>query len=405
MDTRAQLRKYKIQINELSDVWQASRQREINIHKAEMERIAAKTAEFRESCQLESETLLAQKLVILDEISVEQSKLDKVGDALNQLHNTKFKLRQEVLLQIQAENRAKKDIKRNRAVFDKQLQDLQTQIDMHQKQIDNYEIARRHINEDFYNWRDECAEIRQKISELTPNDKKSAILNAYLNELATDIRANTDPRYNQLDAEKTMAQSAIEHLGYQYNKMQTYMNSFNETLVSQGEQVMSSYLRDASAEIPRLKSEQKELREKIGRMWEQIAGIEQQITELGTMDIPAELKEQTERAEQRLRISGERATSEYEPLINKLREKVSCLELELLQQQHTPQQVITNIQQETINPESSQPSGNSVDGSDTGTESGAPNHLAQLGQEIDFTGKSRKEIEKLKKQQRQLVEN
>ena len=162
MDIRAQLRKYKIQINELMDVWQTARQRELNIHKAETERIAAKTAEFRECCSIEAAELQSRKMVILEEISMEQSKLNNIGASLSQLHNTKFKLRQEVLIQIHAENQAKKDTKRNRAVFEKQLADIQLQINQQQKIVDGYENARRQINEDFYNWREECSETRPR---------------------------------------------------------------------------------------------------------------------------------------------------------------------------------------------------------------------------------------------------
>jgi chromosome segregation ATPase len=384
MNTRDQIRKYKIQINELLNVWQTSRQREINIHKAELDRIAAKTLEFRECCSIDAENLRTQKMAILDEITIAQAKLDNIVAALAQLHNTKFKLRQEVLLQIHAENRVKKDIKRNRLVFEKQLADLQSQIHNHQNTIDNYETNKRHINEDFYNWRNECAETQQKILELDPSDKKAKILKTYLAELELDTRANPETRYALLDEQKTQCYSLIEQLGYQYNKLHTYMNNINETLVSQGEQVMSSYLRDASAEIPRLKTEQKELTEKIDSLWKRITEIEQQITELGNKDIPDELKEQTDRAEQRLRISGERLASEYEPIINKLRAQVSILEQELINTVLQPE-LTNNI----ILNQGNQPRDTLLLETDDITE-----------QVIDLPGKTRKEIERLKKQQR-----
>ena len=384
MDTRAQLRKYKIQLHELLTTWQTTRQREINIHKAEIERISIKTADFRDSCSKEAEELQAQKMAILEEISVEQTKLNKIAAELGQLNNTKFKLRQEVLLQIQAENRAKKDMKRNREIFEKQLNDLKTQIAQQQTIINNYEIARRQINEDFYNWRDECAETNQKISELDPNSKKANILQTYLNELSNDMRATPEVRYKLLDEAQIKARANIEQLDYQYNKLQSYMAVFKDNLISQGEQIMSSYLTAASAEIPRLKNCQKELTELITVLGQRVSDLENQIGELGIREIPCELKEQTERAEKRLQISGERLASEYEPLVNKLREQINNLEQLLMLE--TPQQEEPNI--------------NSAELTQNNIEYDPKLIVNDSVDPIDFSGKSRKEIERLKKQNR-----
>ncbi len=46
-----QLKKYKIQLNELIITRDANIQREKNIHKAELERIAIISSEFKEECK------------------------------------------------------------------------------------------------------------------------------------------------------------------------------------------------------------------------------------------------------------------------------------------------------------------------------------------------------------------
>lgn len=384
MNTRAQLKKIKIQLHELLTTWNTTRQREINIHKAEIERIAIKTADFREWCAEEAKELQAQKMVILEEISTEQTKINKIAAELGQFNNTKFKLRQEVLLQIHSQNRAKKDMKRNREIFEKQLNDIKTQITQQQGVINNFETARRQINEDFYNWRDECAETNQKISELDPISKKADILRTYLNELSNDLRATPEVRYNLLDETQIKARADIEQLNYQYNKLQNYMAVFKDNLISQGEQVMSSYLTDASAEIPRLKNCQKELTEKISVLGQKVSGLEMKINELGSREIPVELKEQACRAEQRLQISGERLASEYEPLVNKLREQINNLEQQLMLDQQ-PQEIAN-----TINNELPQ----------RHIEYEPILVIKDKLEPADLSGKSRKEIERLKKQNR-----
>jgi hypothetical protein len=399
MDTKNQIRKYKIQLNELRQVHAAAFQREKNIHTAETERIAIKKQEFREECHAKSESIKKDQIKLLEDLAQQQSELLRVDQELGELQGNKFKLREEVLRRIHAENRAKKDVRRNRQVFDKQLADVKSQIAEHQSVITGYDTSRRHINEDYYNWRAERDETAQRISGLTDGDKKRVILEEYLKELENDSRSNPEQRYIDLDTQKQQAAHEIEHLEYQYNKLHTYMNKYNLTHGHQ-ELVISSYLRDTNARLPVLKGRRRELIDLITISQSKVREYDDLIQAQLVMNFPDELQVQEDRAHQRLTISAQRTESEYNPLIDRLVQQITDLELQLL----------LSIEQ-TSPPHSSNPA--------TGIQSYseqqpvASEQVTSISHDmnsngnpvpVDYAGKSRKEIERLKKQQALLVQ-
>ena len=397
MDIKSQIRKYKIQKNELTELWNVGKLREVNIHQAEMDRITIKTQEFKEECQIQEDLIRKEQINKLEKLSELQAEFEKIGKTLSEINGNKFKLREYSLAQIQADNRVKKDIRRNRDIYTRQLNDIQAEINKHQEMCNKKDDYKRQINEDFYNWRNECSETHEKMSELQPNDRKYKILADYLNELSIDTRGRPDDRITELDAKCRLAEQQIQHLGYQYSKLQTYMETFGNT-IGQTQLVMSAYLQNASEQIPILKSKQRELSEVITSYQSMINDCDIKIKELGEKDIPLELKEQTQRAKDRLRISHQRLDAEYEPLVNNLQTKIISLEQQLLQEHH-----LTQLEQLQIN---------SIDGNNapinntiyqTNTDGVTSNEtisqtISNTSSQPDFTGKSRKEIERIKKE-------
>lgn len=397
MDLKNQIRKYKIQKNELTELWNSGKLREVNIHKAEMERIAAKTLEFKEECQAQAELIKEEQMKKLEKLSEQQSELDKIGKKLAEINGNKFKLREYSLAQIQADNRVKKDIKRNREIYTRQLNDIQQEINKNQEFCNKRENYRRQINEDFYNWKNECAETRAKMDELQPHDRKYKILADYLSELNIDPRREPDVKYAELDVKCRHAEEQIQQLRYQYNKLQTYMETFGNT-VGQTQLVMSAYLQNAGEQIPILKSKQRELIEVIASYQSMINECDVQIAELGTKDIPVELKEQTQRATDRLRISHQRLDSEYDPLVNNLQAKIFSLEQQLLQELQLPQHEQPQIMSEEDSKEPVGDTNNQPNTSNMEEQHKEGQVITNLGSQQDFTGKSRKEIERIKKE-------
>lgn len=401
MDIKSQIRKYKIQKNELTELWNSGKLREVNIHKAEMDRIATKTQEFKEDCQFQAELIKEDQIKKLETLSDHQTEFEKIGKKLAEINGNKFKLRAYSLAQIQANNQVKKDIRRNREIYQRQLNDIQQEINKHQELYNKRADYRRQINEDFYNWRNECNETREKMAELQPNDRKYKILADYLNELDVDTRSDTETRLAELDVKCQQAEQQIQQLGYQYNKLQTYMETFGNT-IGQTQLVMSAYLQNASEQIPVLKSTQRELSEVIQSYQSMINDCDVKITELGQKDIPPELKEQTQRAKDRLRISHQRLDSEYEPLVNNLHAKIINLEHQLLLE--SPNQELTQINNisvdgnnKQINNTATTEDSNIADIQDAARQDTARQTMSNINQP-DFTGKSRKEIERLKKE-------
>jgi hypothetical protein len=390
MDIKNQIKKYKIQLNELRQAQESAFQREKNIHTAETERIVVKKQEFREECHAKAESISQEQMRVMEDLVQQQSELHGIDQELGELQGNKFKLREEVLRRIHAENRAKKDVRRNRQVFDKQLADIQEQIAAHRLIITGYDTARRQINEDYYNWKAECDDTSQRISGLTDGDKKRTILSDYLKELETDARSNPEQRYIDLDTRKQQAAHEIEHLGYQYNKLQTYMSKYNTTPGHQ-EMVISSYLRDTNARLPVLKGRRRELSDSIILIQSKIREYDALVQAQLVMDFPDEIHLQETRAHQRLAISSQRTESEYKPLIDRLVQQIYDLEVQLLAStEHSKPELITNsisgIQTQPVQQQIAQ---------DPNTSRPPESKLVQP----DFAGKSRKEIERLKKQQ------
>ena len=396
MDIKNQIRKYKIQLNELRQVQAAAFQREKNIHTAETERIVVKKQEFREECHIKAESISQEQMRVLEDLAQQQTELLKVDQELGELHGNKFKLREEVLRRIHAENRAKKDMRRNRQVFDKQLADIQSQIAAQRLIITGYDTSRRHINEVYYNWKAECDDTSQRISGLADGDKKRTILFDYLKELEADARSNPEQRYIDLDTRKLQAAHEIEHLGYQYNKLHTYMNKYNTTPGHQ-ELVISSYLRDTNARLPVLKGRRRELSDSITLIQSKIREYDELVQAQLAMDFPNELQVQEGRAHQRLAISSQRTEAEYKPLIDKLVQQIYDLEAQLLAsiENSKPELIANSISGIQIQPIQQQIA------QDPNTSSIPESKLVQP----DFAGKSRKEIERLKKQQALQVEH
>jgi hypothetical protein len=109
------------------------------------------------------------------------------------------------------------------------------------------------------------------------------------------------------------------------------------------------------------------------------------------MDFPDEIHLQETRAHQRLAISSQRTESEYKPLIDRLVQQIYDLEVQLLANtEHSKPELITNsisgIQTQPVQQQIAQ---------DPNTSRPPESKLVQP----DFAGKSRKEIERLKKQQ------
>lgn len=396
MDIKNQIRKYKIQLNELRQAQESAFQREKNIHTAETERIVVKKQEFREECHIKAESIRQEQMRVLEDLAQQQTELLKVDQELGELHGNKFKLREEVLRRIHAENRAKKDVRRNRQVFDKQLADIQSQIAAQRLIITGYDTSRRHINEDYYNWKAECDDTSQRISGLADGDKKRTILFDYLKELEVDARSNPEQRYIDLDTRKLQAAHEIEHLGYQYNKLHTYMNKYNTTPGHQ-ELVISSYLRDTNARLPVLKGRRRELSDSITLIQSKIREYDELVQAQLAMDFPDELQVQEGRAHQRLAISSQRTEAEYKPLIDKLVQQIYDLEAQLLAsiENSKPELIANSISGIQIQPIQQQIA------QDPNTSSIPESKLVQP----DFAGKSRKEIERLKKQQALQVEH
>ena len=401
MDIKSQIRKYKIQKNELTELWNSGKLREVNIHKAEMDRIATKTQEFKEDCQFQAELIREDQIKKLETLSDNQTEFEKIGKKLAEINGNKFKLRAYSLAQIQADNQVKKDIRRNREIYQRQLNDIQQEINKHLDLCNKRADYRRQINEDFYNWRNECNEIREKMAELKPDDRKYKILADYLNELDVDTRSDTETRLAELDVKCQQAEQQIQQLGYQYSKLQTYMETFGNT-IGQTQLVMSAYLQNASEQIPVLKSTQRELSEVIQSYQSMINDCDVKITELGQKDIPPELKEQTQRAKDRLRISHQRLDSEYEPLVNNLHAKIINLEHQLLLE--SPNQELTQINNISVDSNNKQINNTATtedsyiaDIQDAARQDTARQTMSNINQP-DFTGKSRKEIERLKKE-------
>ncbi len=380
MDTKQQIKKYKIQLHELRTALSMAIEREQQIFNAEKHRIALKTDEFRDECMTKSNLIKQDQLKAMEKLAEYTTELDRINRELQELQGHKFKLRHEVLNRIHAENRAKKDVRKNREVFNKQLAEIKSQISQHTIFISKYEDTRRQINEDYYNWRDEQADTKTKIAALQDGDKKKAILQKYLDELTQDDRAHPENRYNKLDQDIKQTHREIEHLGYQYTKLENYMKTFTESAPTHQELAISSYLRESGARIPVLKAKQCELQNLINDTKAAINNFDAQMIELANAPIPKELEEQTIRAHQRLEISGQRSHSEYDPLITNLSDKILSLENQLaLELDSTPRIVTEHVQPSTV------------------TQQVAPN--PGTTQVSDFTGKSRKEIERLKKQQ------
>jgi hypothetical protein len=395
MDTNSitqQIKKYKIQLHELRNALNIAIEREQRIFDAEQHRIVSKTQEFKDDCIATSSMIKQEQMQVMETLAAHTAELDKINSELSELQGHKFKLRHEVLNKIHAENRAKKDVRKNREVFNKQLTDIKAQISSHTTFVNNYETMRRQINEDYYNWKTERDETTAKIAILFEGDRKKDILQKYLDELCNDTRALPENRYYQLDLEITQTRREIEHLGYQYAKLENYMKTFTESAPAQQELAISSYLRDAGARLPVLKNKQRELEKIIIDTHIAINNFDTQMTDLANAPIPTELVEQTARAYQRLEISGQRAHSEYDPLISALTGKILALDNQLaaeleanqLSPQITISRVDTSLQDKQITNTTSAP---------TNISSAPP----ALG--IDVTGKSRKEIERLKKQQ------
>jgi K+/H+ antiporter YhaU regulatory subunit KhtT len=394
MDIKSQIRKYKIQKNELLELWNTGKLREINIHQAEMDRIAIKTQDFKDECQQQAELIRAEQIGKLEKLTEYQKELQKISDKLAEINSNKFKLRAYSLAQIHADNQVKKDIKRNREIYLKQLNNIQQEISKYQGICNKQSDTRRQINEDFYNWRNECNETREKMVELNTDDRKYKILADYLNELNVDERRHPETRLADLDAKCRQAEQQIQQLSYQYNKLQTYMATFGNT-VGQTQIVMSTYLKDAAEQIPMLKSKQRELAEIIQSYQTIINEHDVKIAELGQKDLPPELNEQTQRAKDRLRISHNRLDNEYEPLVHNLQTKISVLEQQLLLEPTNSELTRSNttmVEEHAINTADS----NVPTAQDTGGQSNAI--ILNIGNQLDFTGKSRKEIERLKKE-------
>ena len=387
MDTNSikqQIKKYKIQLHELRTALNMALEREQHIFNAEQLRILCKTQEFKDDCIAKSNMIRQEQMQAMENLAVHTAELDKINSELSELHGHKFKLRYEVLNKIHAENRAKKDVRRNREVFNKQLADITAQISGHTTFNNNYETMRRQINEDYYNWKAERDETTARIATMLGGDRKKDILQKYLDELCNDTRAQPENRYAKLDQEIAHTRREIEHLGYQYTKLENYMKTFTDSAPAQQELAISSYLRDTGARLPVLKSKQRELEKIIVDTRTTINDFDTQMTDLASAPIPAELVEQTARAHQRLEISGQRTHNEYDPLINTLTGTILDLDNQLAAELEATQittqislttpRVDTFVQDKQITNTISTPA-------------------------IDFTGRSRKEIERLKKQQ------
>lgn len=380
MDTKQQIKKYKIQLHELRTALNMAIEREQQIFNAEKQRIALKTEEFRNECITKSNLIKQEEMQVMEKLAEYTTELDRINKELQELHGHKFKLRHEVLNKIHAENRAKKDVRKNREVFNKQLAEIKSQIGQHTLFISKYDDTRRQINEDYYNWRDEQADTKTRISALQDGDKKKEILQKYLDELTHDDRAHPEKRYAKLEQDITQTHREIEHLGYQYTKLENYMKTFTESAPAQQELAISSYLRESGARIPVLKNKQCELQNLIRDTTAAINNFDAQMIDLANAPIPKELEDQTSRAHQRLEISGQRSHSEYDPLIRNLTDKILSLENQfVIELESTPRIETEHVQPSTV------------------TQHVVPS--SRITQVSDFTGKSRKEIERLKKQQ------
>ena len=241
--------------------------------------------------------------------------------------------------------------------------------------INNYDTTRRQINEDFYNWRAEKEEITDKLTALSCTDKKYKILVDYLSELENDTRAQPDKRYTDLDQQIRDAKHKILGLDYQISKIKRYMKTFSESAEPQ-ELIVSSYLRDTKAKLPELKQQQSELVSTNTRLKNQISELDDLINIELTKDLPVELVEQTNRANMRIEIATNRINSEYDSLIQGLRTQINVLETELSKAEDMSNNILV----------SDKPG--CADISNTITDK----------QEVDLSNKSRKEIERLKKQ-------
>jgi chromosome segregation ATPase len=392
---RQQLKKYKIQLHELQTALDASLDREKQIFAAEQQRIEYKTQEFREECAARSNIIKQDQMQFMETLETYKAQLANINQELADLQGHKFKLRYEVLNKIHAENRAKKDVRRNREVFEKQLTDLNTQITTKQAYIDNYETNRRQINEDYYNWKAECEETAARINTLLDTgDKKRMILQTYLDELASDSRAAPEPRYEQLDQDMAKMKKEIEQLGYQYAKLQNYMKTFTESIPAQKELAISTYLKDANARLPVLNTQKRQIETQIKDTQTQISMMDTQIQDLANAPIPPELVEQTARSHQRLEISAQRSHSEYDPLITGLKAKILNLDDQLSAELASAKSLINDYSTDSgiIN--------RTIPTAETELEKTQEqtNNTQSATNTIDFTGKSRKEIERLKKQ-------
>jgi chromosome segregation ATPase len=382
MDIKAQLRKYKIQLSEIRHNQDLALQKEKQIYAAETARIETKKQDHREDCQSKADNLKQEQMNLMEDLAQVQSQLLAVDMELGELHGNKFKLREEVLLRIHAENKARKEIRRNKQIFIAQINGIQVEIATKQKVITGYETARRYINEDYYNWKAEIAETEERISVLQESDKKRAILMAYLEELRDDIRSKPEKRYEDLDKQKIQTEQEIQLLDYQCNKLTTYMNKFNTTPEHQ-ELIVSSYLRDKQARIPELTNRRKELTAQIAAKRTQIDEYDTRITNQLNSDYPAELLIQEARANQRLQIATSRTESEYKTLIDKLSGQIHDLEYELVQQIEADNNKSIEIPIYHTNT----------------TVPSVPAYPTKAQEiPVDMKGKSRKEIERLEKQ-------
>jgi len=398
MDTnniKQQLKKYKIQLHELKTALDETLEREQRIFNAEQQRIAYKTQEFREDCTARSTMIKQEQMQLMETLSGYTDQLAIINQELADLQGHKFKLRFEVLNKIHAENRAKKDVRRNREVFSKQLTDLNNQITTHDTCINNYETLRRQINEDYYNWKTECEETTSRINTLLSNDRKREILQTYLDELSNDYRASPEQRYDKLDHDITTAKQQIEQLGYQYSKLQNYMKTFTESIPAQKELAISSYLKTANSRIPILNTNKHKLIEQIKDTQTRISSLECNMQNLAVAPLPTELIEQTCRANQRLEISSERSHSEYDPLITTLKNKIMDLDNQLASEIGNLKLLDTFANSSLNTPINNMQTPNTIPAEANEIDSSVNTSHLQLP---DFTGKSRKEIERLKKQ-------
>lgn len=379
MDLRSILHKYKFELNEISNSKKISLDRENNIYTAEINRITTKHNENLAELEKQKKVVNAQISAAMDKMESVKTELEKINLEIENHKGNKFKLREELLCNIHANNKLKKEVRRTNSVLNNQKQELEAKIQQHRAFINDYNDKRRQINEDYYNLQAEINETHERIKVLPENDRKIEILKEYLKELQNDQRANPTMRYDILDSEIRQVTDKIKVLEYQLQRHLNYMGQMQQNVVVTQQLFLSSYLEDAKIKIPQLINLQREKHQTITNIQNEIDNYTYQLKKLNDTRMPSDLKEQKDRAEIRLSIMSKRTCDDCDPIINELTAKI--LEIEKQIQTFGPSTVLKPA---VINSDN-----NSV------TENNNP--VKTNNTEISGNGLSRKELERQRK--------